>query len=226
MTQCDIVRGEAQFVGETGDFLWDNLSHKKNNFANVVMSGSQFMRNIICGKWWCWLSLYKSNIMQNFNEDLRFQEDIEFHIRIFLKSLRCVYIPLVFYAYRQRSDSLVHNIKLENLNFSFNLSKTFDIYSNKCKDEQTSHIYQYYSIMMYYWSLCTLCDFFYTQKMYIIKEFKLLEIQTKAVYLARYNIFKYPIVIFVEPHLGCIILKNYIRLKRVARFLFNKILGR
>lgn len=210
---CDIVRGEYSYVDEDDQFLFNVINPRKERYANIVMSTSDFIEHIICGKWMVCMSLFRTAILQEFNEKQRFQEDIEFHIRVFTKSLKCVYVPIQFYAYRLRSNSIVNTISSINLKSSFNLSSTFNEYSGRCEDVKTSSLYRYYSVMMYYWNLCSLVNSFYIQRSHLIEEFNLCRMQKQVSELANYNIFKFPIIIFVNPYLGCVLLRQYLRLK-------------
>lgn len=225
-TGADIVRGEICYVDEDGKFLWDNLNASRDRYANKIMQNAQFVDNIVCGKWWVCLSLYRSNILQKFEVTQKFQEDIDFHIRVFSKNLKCLYIPLVFYAYRIRTGSLINSVKQSNLYYSFRLCNTFREYSNKCQDEILSSIYQRYSIMMYYWNLYTLCEFFFPLRSQIIIAYNLKEIQRMVMLLSRGNIFKYPIPVFLPPNWGCIVLNIYIKLKKITKSFKNKIFRR
>ena len=216
---ADVVRGEVCYVNDTGTYLWDNRTKLKDKKARIPMSNALFISNIICGKWWAWISMYKSEILQKFNEEQKFQEDIDFHIRLFTQNLKCIYLPFVFYAYRIRPGSLVNSVNKANLHDSFRLCYTFKEYSNYCQDENVARIYHYYSIMMYYWNLCSLSECFFSERKQIIMEFGLKEIQKMVNQLTNGRIFKYPIPVFLNPELGCLTMAIYIRLKKIARSL-------
>lgn len=212
---ADIVRGELCYVDEDGNYLWDTRTKAKEKCAKIPLSNSQFISNIISGKWWVWISIYKSEVLQKFDEEQKFQEDIEFHIRLFTRKLRCVYIPYVFYAYRIRSGSLVNSISITSLGYSFKLCYTFREYANCCIDEEVAQIYHYYSIMMYYWNLYYLSEFFYSQRKQIINDWGLEKIQKAAMQLTSGNIFRYPVTVFLKPELGCVVMAMYIGLKKI-----------
>lgn len=223
---ADIVRGEVSYVDETGAYLWDNRTKQKTKCANIPLSNASFISNIICGKWWVWISLYKADKLLKFNEEQKFQEDIDFHIKLFSQKLKCVYLPLVFYSYRIRQGSLVNSINKASLYDSFKLCYTFKEYSNLCCDESLMRIYHYYCIMMYYWNLHSLSECFYSERKQIIIDFDLREIQKMVLNLAKYNIFKYPIPVFLNPELGCVIMAIYIRLKKTVRSIITRVFKR
>lgn len=223
--RCDIVRGEIQYVGEDGTFGWSHVSSKKKKYANRVISNDLFVDNIVCRQWYVFLSLYRLTLIKKFNEDYNFQEDIEFHIRVFIEPLKCMYIPIIFYAYRLRSNSL-SSIKLDNIKCSFRLCDVFDEYSKVCADNRMADIYQYYSIMMYYWTLCTISEFYWSERLQIIKDYNLKDIQKKVALRTKGKVLKYPISVFLNPNRGCMVLKVYIKMKRVTYNLINNILRR
>ena len=219
--QCDIVRGEYHYVDETERYLFNDIDESKEKYAGLVLKSGDFIEKIICGKWMVCMSLFKSDVLQYFNESQKFQEDIEYNVRIFAKSLKCVYVPFVFYAYRLRSNSLVHSISSVNLKSSFDLCGIFEEYSKKCEDIKTSSLYKYYSIMMYYWNLCSLVNSFYFHKTQLIEEFNLRQVQNKVSVLAKYNVFKYPLVIYLNPEIACLLVRQYLQLKKYVRKLLR-----
>lgn len=216
---ADIVRGELCYVDQKGTYLWDNKCKSKDKYGNLLMSNASFLNNVVGGKWWVWLSLYRSTILQKFDVTQRFQEDIDFNIRLFTKELRCLYLPIIFYAYRIRNGSLVNNLKQSNLYFSFRLCNTFREYSDRCQDNEVASIYRYNSIMMYYWTLKTLSEFFYSHREQIIKKYNLKKIQSEVALLAKWKVFKYPLFVFLKPNLGCMLLHKYIKFKKIVYLL-------
>lgn len=226
LNNADIVRGELCYVDEDEVFLWDNRKNTKEKYANIVLSNASFINRIVCREWWVCVSLYKSTILQEFDETQNFQEDIDFHIRIFTQKLKCLYLPIVFYAYRIRLGSSTNSIKQSNLYYSFRLCHTFMKYSSLCYEDKLSLVYQHHSIMMYYWTLCTLSEFFYQRRLQIISDNNLYDLQKMVASLAKGNVLKYPIPIFINPNLGCWTLSIYIKLKKKVRNSINKIFRR
>ena len=214
---CDIVRGEYIYVDDNDKYLFDSIDRKKRKYSNVVMPGGDFIEQIVCGKWMACMSLYRGSIVQMFNEMQKFQEDIEFHIRLFANKMSCVYTPLVFYAYRLRQDSLANTMSAVNLEYSFRLCRIFEEYSHKCKDTKTSDLYRYYSVMMYYWNLLTLVRHFYSLRDELVVAFDLSEIQKRTLKLVGYNVLKYPIAIFIRPEFACVLLRVYLSLVSFAK---------
>lgn len=217
----DVVRGELSYVDEEGVYLWKNTTTKSAETICLIMQSGDFIESIVKGKWWAVVSLYHSSILVRFDDNQKFQEDIEFHIRLFLQSLRCMYIPLEFYAYRMRSNSIMHNVSPINLYQSFCLSSKFLYYSDRCYDDKTAAVYKYYSVMMYYWNLCTLVRSYYHQRLQLICDFGLCCIQHNVLRIAKWNFLKYPIFVYFNPNVSCILLKKWLQLKKSARMLLK-----
>lgn len=168
----DIVRGEYKAVDECGNDLFERpLSIKKQQLSYKILSSSVFYSQIMCGENFLVLSLIRKEIIGNlrFNINRSFLEDMEFYANLLVKSLRCMFIPLRFYAYRKNENSASYIPKVKNLIDSFSMTVVFDQCTFKAKDEELKKIYRYNSIMMYYWTLDTLSQYpFYKNRLSLI----------------------------------------------------------
>lgn len=169
---ADVVRGEYKEVNECGDDLHiKDISHKLDK-ANQILSSADFFKSIVNGENFSVLFLFARRIFDEyfrFDEKRRFEEDVELNIRLFCKDLKCVYIPEVFYAYRKRSNSIVHTFKMAHLQDSFLLSDVFEKYSHIASDPILKQVYRENAVMMYYWTLVTIAeDPYYAQRKKII----------------------------------------------------------
>ena len=228
-TKCDIVRGEYKEV----DLLGNDLFVPKSSTMFYHLSGKkcssiEFLHGPISQGNFVWLFLIKKDTLTDciFNENQKYQEDIEFNIRYFSIPRVCVYIPLLFYAYRKRENSLTSSLKIENIKNSFMLCDVFYEYSKKTEDLETSIHYMNNAIMMYYWTLETISlSPLYQNRRIIIKTLELAERQKKIVLWINETQRRFPIVTYLPPYIavGLFRIKN-----QLIKFLqiFKKILNK
>lgn len=219
-TNADIIRGELKEVNEFGkDIFGYKIPESRIKNSNRLLSSGDFFESVMCRDFFVVLSLYKAQILDKlrFNEDHKFQEDIEFHIRLFIRNWKCVYIPICFYAYRRREGSLTTEINVNKLKFSFLLADVYDTYSEMTADIKVRERYKTMSVMMYYWTLGTLSESpYYQHRMSIIKELSLKDLQLRT----RRRVFKNKlwnracVVACVSPKIGVRLMKikNYVTL--------------
>lgn len=226
LDNVDIVRGELREVNESGISIPGyKIPRSRIDNSNRILDSGGFLEYIMCRDFFVVLSLYKRQILSNirFNETHRFQEDIEFHIRLFINNYKCIYIPLCFYAYRRRSGSLTTEINVNKLKFSFLLADVYNYYSQTVLDERVSNIYKEKSVMMYYWTLRSLSENpYYQHRMSIIDELNLRELQVKTKERAFNNHIwnKAIFIVCVAPRIGV----RLLRLKNhLTAFLYNLI---
>lgn len=219
----DILRYEYKAVDENGEFLYVRDVSKKVFLQGKVLSNFSMVRNAIAGEWFAWLYVIKSDVIKNlrFDESRRFQEDIDFYVRLFaLRSLKCGYVSNRCYAYRKRRHSLTSTHKIVNLRDSFALSDVFYETSRNIKDNNLRDLYLFYSIMMYYWTLQTLAAVpYYDNREDIIKELELDALHNRVLSRLKYASvdWKYRVFIYPKPRTGVMIL----RLKDKIRALFS-----
>lgn len=215
----DIVRFEYQAVNENLEPI-EPRSHDKAAIEGQPLDNYQLVKYGINGEWFAVLYLIKRNAIANlrFNENTKFQEDIDFYCRLFAeKQLRCGYLNEKMYLYRKRTSSITTTCRLGNLKGSFDLCDVFYKSSQTTEDERLSTLYRHYSVMMYYWTLQTLAaEPYYTKQAYIINELRLNRLHSRI--MSRYKDarieLKYGIFIRPRPSVGVKLLhiKDNIRL--------------
>lgn len=215
----DIVRFEYHAVNENLEPI-EPRSYNKSAIESQPLDNYQLVKYGIAGEWFAVLYLIKRNTIANlrFNENTKFQEDIDFYCRLFAeKQLRCGYLNEKMYLYRKRTASITTTCRIGNLKGSFDLCDVFYKSSRTTEDERLSALYRYYSIMMYYWTLQTLAsEPYYTNRAYIINELRLNQLHSRI--MSRYKDarieLKYGIFIRPRPSVGVKLLhiKDNIRL--------------
>ena len=170
----DIVRGELKQVDEKGDDfgITSNLDSRMN-IAWKVLSSGEFYRDAIRGQNFLFLSLFRKSVVctYRFDENLKFFEDGEFYARVLLSNLRCMYVPICFYAYRVNPFSITNSGNVKNLQDSFLIGEIFAEYTVQAEDEIIAKEYAFNSVMMYYWTLASIINEpYYTDRKRIIKD--------------------------------------------------------
>lgn len=222
-TNCDIVRGECKEVDMYGNEIHkQTISQELYEQSGKKCTSIEFLRGPMSRGNFVWLFLIRKSTLGNlrFNENQKFQEDIEFNIRYFSTSRCCVYIPLIFYAYRKRCNSLTSTLNVENVKYSFLLCDTFYKYSKISEDKDVRVHYMNQSIMMYYWTLETISlTPLYQKRRLIIKQLCLVERQKRVSQLARLSKRNFPVLISMSP----IIAIELFRIKNYLQFVYIKI---
>lgn len=219
----DVVRGEYKAVDQDGNDLFERpLTKEKQQFANQILTSGQFYTQIMCGENFLVLSLFKRESIGNIrlNDERAFLEDMEFYVELFLQPLRCMFIPIRFYAYRKVDSSASHTPKVKNLQDSFLMCDVFNKYANVVEDEILREAYRTNSIMMYYWTLGTLSQGpYYKDHISIIEELSLGEINKKVRTWANSTKKIYPLPIYISPQLGV----SYFRIKYKVGCILRKL---
>lgn len=213
----DIVRGEYKAVDEKGkDLFIRSINKKKQKISYKVIDSGTFYTDAMGGENFLVLSLFKKDAVGNLrlNTNRSFLEDAEFYTKLLLKPLRCMYIPLRFYAYRKISSSASNTPKIKNLSDSFEMCNIFHECALQARDENLRKSYQYNSIMMYYWTLETLSSApYYAKHPSIIKELSLCERQKQVAEWARKDRRHYPFYTYMNPNIGTKILRIELLIK-------------
>lgn len=226
-TGADVVRGDFDEFDDSARMTTQRqILDCRGKIANRIVSNDVFIRDGIHGENFVWLYLYKRDAISElrFNEKQRFQEDIDFNIRLFIKPLKSVYVPLKFYAYRKRGNSLTSRINTDNIKYSFCLCDTYAEYSMKTDNIDVRRIYQLNSVMMYYWTLDTLSSSpYYEDRSSIIEmcDLKALCSRTRQ-RIYRYHIFnKSYFVCLFPPAISAIL----VRFKNKAYKVVHKLIS-
>ena len=160
-TSADIVRFEYSAVDEYGAALYEHSYESKKNLMERPLSPYELFHGGIAGEFFTWLFLMRRSLINDlrFDESRKFQEDIDFGLRLFAtKQFNCAYCNRRFYAYRKRRNSITTTPVLSNLEASFTLTDQFDHYADITSDKCLQKEYRYNAVMMYYWTLCTFVE--------------------------------------------------------------------
>lgn len=205
--EFDVIRGEYVNVDERGNRLYTSEQWKRHlNLKEQVFSSYEMMKYVINGHFFSWLFIFRKSVFDNFrfDENRKFQEDIDFAIKVFSKNLRCGYLPVQFYAYRQREKSITSTPRISNLEGSFTLCDVFYEYAYKVDDKRLTNYYIYRGIMMYYWTLETVASDLYIHQYKEIESNLSLILLRKKVYswIKQVPQCRFPIHIYVSPYIG------------------------
>lgn len=203
----DVVRGEFVNVDVKGKQLYTpDLPEGNLNLKNQILSSYEMMKYVMNGRFFSWLFLLRKSAIGSlrFDEKIKYQEDTDFFVKFFSKDYRCGYLPIQFYAYRQRESSLVSTPCISNLENSFALCDVFHEYAYKVEDKRLTSYYLYNGIMMYYWILGLLASDLY------IKQYKELEQKISLIDLRKkvHSWIKempgvyFPLHLYVSPYWG------------------------
>ncbi len=211
----DFVRFEYTAVDEYGNFLYEHCYDKKTHLLNKALTQYQMFHYGIAGEFFAVLYMARKELFLNlrFSESRKFQEDIDLCIRLFAtKRFLCSYCKERFYAYRKRRNSITSTPVISNLEGSFTLADVFHNYSLSISDKRLRAEYHYYSVMMYYWTLCTFLETPYFENRSILFR----ELNVRSLHritlkrMIKYKIFnKSTFLMVLGPHITVILL--YVR---------------
>lgn len=203
----DVVRGEFVNVDAKGKQLYTpDLPEENLNLKNQILSSYEMMKFVINGRFFSWLFMFRKSAIGclRFDENRKFQEDIDFAINFFSKNYRCGYLPIQFYAYRQRENSIISTPRISNLANSFALCNVFYEYAYKVEDKRLTSYYLYRGIMMYYWTLETVASDLYIDRYEELEKNLSLVALRKKVYNWTKEVSKvhFPIHLYISPYWG------------------------
>lgn len=174
---ADVVRGEYVSIDEDGNNIITATKDKQDINLKLLDSATFYIR-AIDGENFSWLFFFKREAIAHlrFDEERKFQEDIDFNIKFFSRQHKCIYTSEKFYVYRKRANSIVMSPKIDNLEGSFRLCDVFYKYSNIVSDDKLKELFRYNAIMMYYWTIETISlNPYYEQRYSIIEQLGLVE---------------------------------------------------
>lgn len=209
----DLVRGEYVAVGMKGAELFSRpVSEQKMKFAYRVLSSSEFLCYIISGEFFLPLSLIRRSFLNNIRFDVGriFLEDMRFYSCLFLKQLRCMYLPgLRFYAYRKNENSASFKCNPMKLRDAFDMCDFFYERSLETQDRLLKGFFQKSSISMYYSTLETLAlDGYYENFQNYITDFSLNK--RRLIVLSRmkeFELAKKNIIYNIDPYFGVLLFR-------------------
>lgn len=159
--ELDILRFDYTAVNDRGDILYSGPMNSKKHLCNRTLSSFEMVKEAVGGEWFACLYLIKKDILagMKFDENRRFQEDIDFFARVFAsRELRGGYFPTACYAYRKRPESLTTQFGSWRFYYSFTLCDVFADLASSLNVAGLKTLYQYNSVMMYYWTLNSISD--------------------------------------------------------------------
>lgn len=220
-TKYDVIRAEYKLVDNFGNYISSPSVTGKQRFVNSSFGSYEMVASVMSGGSFSWLFVIKKELAYkvSFNEDVKFQEDIDFSVRLFANDLQCGYIPMQFYAYRQRPGSIMAVPKLENLCYSFSFCDLFYDSSQLIKDCRLRELYVYNGIMMYCWTIKTVSEDYYYYQLDKLNNLIDLNGLRKRV-LSRKHLVKnysFPIQLFVHPYLYVYLLRLKHKLNNMKR---------
>lgn len=213
--RADIVRGEYKAVNQDGTLLFERpIIKSKIQLTDKLLSSGLFYTKILDGENFLVLSLIERTAIGDLrlNEQRAFLEDMEFYAHLLLQPLRCVYVPVRFYAYRKIASSASHTPKIKNLADGFSMCDVFDRCYTSAADDELRKAYKYNRVMKYYLTLKNLTlPIYYTDRNRIIEELELSVLQKKVSSWAKEDWFSYPFFVYMSPGV-CV---------RILRFIEN-----
>lgn len=231
--QADIVRGEYKAVNQDGALLFERpITESKIQLTDKLLSSGVFYTKILDGENFLVLSLIERTAIGDLrlNAQRAFLEDMEFYAHLLLQPLRCVYVPVRFYAYRKIASSASHTPKVKNLADGFSMCDVFDKCYSSATDDELRKAYKYNRVMKYYLTLKNLTlPIYYPDRNRIIEDLELSALQKKVSNWAKEDRFSYPCYVYMSPGQGVRILRFIENLKcrivsirsRLKRLLFQ-----
>lgn len=105
--KLDIVRGEYKEVTESSADYRNPFCPEKQQLENLSLSSSAFLEKAIAGEYFLWLCLIRSERIGSlrFEDGRKYMEDADFLLRLLQQNLKCLYFPVIFYAYRKYASA-------------------------------------------------------------------------------------------------------------------------
>ncbi|MCC8174153.1 MAG: glycosyltransferase [Odoribacter sp.] len=155
----DIVRGD--YLAVTGDGSPDpyqSCKPKEERYHELILNKEDFLEKIVQEEFFIWLLLIRRSSIKNvrFPENQKFLEDMAFLMLLCQQELKCMYLPLRFYAYRKlkSSASNVHDVR--NALDAFGMCDFFNNIEKDSSSKRFRDFCRYQSVMMFYWTLSSL----------------------------------------------------------------------
>lgn len=212
-TDADIVRGEYKAVDEQGNDLFARkINRRKMKLAYRSVSSATFLKDVIQGEFFLWLSLIKTDKVSQirFRKGQVFLEDMDFYARLMLQPLKCVFVPCRFYAYRKYAQSASSSLSMKRFEDSFLIIGNLKAYATNANDSILRKTLGEYSVLMYYWGMGAIADFCYSRRFLIIDRLNLKERQQEVKKLMwKYRVFNRASIFVLLPPIMCIPLMRY-----------------
>lgn len=222
----DIVRGEYKAVRQDGSDLFERpLTVSKKELSGKVLKSGEFYTQILGGENFLVLSLIRKAAIGDLrlNVQRSFLEDMEFYAHLFLQPLRCMFIPVRFYAYRKIASSASHTPKIKNLADGFAMCEVFDKCYVRAVDPDLREAYRHNRVLKYYLTLRNLTlPIYYNDRGHIIEHLSLRPLQKQVSSWAREDMLHYPIYVYMSPEISIPLLRFIDVVKGKIRRLLRK----
>ena len=148
---ADVVRGEYRRATEDGKEFADGHPLPPEKFKETVLDSFTFLKDVVRNEYFPWLYFLKRSSLRDirFNESIKYQEDVDFVFHLFTLPLRCVYMPLDFYTYRFRSDSMIRMDSPAKLGYFLQIPFYVYSYGRLCDFAEARRYYARYSVAAY-----------------------------------------------------------------------------
>lgn len=180
----DVLRGEYKAVDPEGNDMWcPIISQEKIHLANQIVDSATFIKNAIDREYFLVLSLFRREVIDGIrlHPGQIFLEDMRFYAMLLSRPLKCMYVLHNYYAYRKNISSVSDSINIKKLEDSFGMCEFFHDYAQRVASAELLKHYNYYSVMMYRWTLETLSmDGYYEERKQLINSLKLRELRVKV----------------------------------------------
>lgn len=218
---ADLVRGEYQKVDEEGNVII--AGKHKPDLEGKILSSYEMLNYGIAGEFFGVLFLFRRKAIGNnrYDESMTFLEDMDFLVRIFRKSLKCIYAPLCFYSYLKRDSSTSNVANVNNVICSFSMCDKFTVYAESLSGEM-EHYYLHYGRMMYYWTMNTVSENpYYALRKEIIRKCELRLLRKRLLQITTLSDDWHYWILLLHPNLAALAFRT----KNNLYLLRRKILG-
>lgn len=182
--QLEVVRGELIEVDSEDRFLRASLRFEQRKvFANQLLDGFAFYENVFQGAFYCWLLLFERSFLEQttviFNERIAFLEDEDFITRLIVFAKKTMYVPVVFYAYRQHPASAVATMNQKKLQDIVLVLENLKKYTEQKKGEQRfrKKVKAEMSEVFYILLVCLISPAFYPRRKIFLDQVRSLKIR-------------------------------------------------
>lgn len=228
----DIIRGECKEVDYKGTAIHNDLGGNiKSGYSAQVVDATFFIDKLVAGRYFMVLSLIKRSAIGElrYNENRVFLQDAEFNLSLCsTQSLKCMYVPETFYAYRKHDNAITVKAHPQKFFDALNYTRfCFDLARKKSITREYSLFLINEGIKNYLFDIKVISETDRTSKEYneVIQKYDLYNRRLEVIRNAR----KYPISI---KHYLCIlplkILICYYRIlfevKKKGSYIYHKIL--
>lgn len=217
----DIVRGEYFPVDANGKEIGEQcILASKQQFANRVLSVSEFLDEIIKREFFLPLCLFKHSVVRltRFTVGRIFLEDLEFYVKLLHRVKNCVYLPIPFYAYRKHCFSISSRIEEKKIQDAFDIVNFYFDEASRTTDIKLQKSFTARAITYYILTSKTLghYDGFYRNRRDICERLNLCNIRLKCLEGTKCSEkWYYPLLLYISPNLLIIFWHFYLKIRQM-----------